>query len=70
MDKRAIFSTNNNSVAVVIPANGKDIFACAKKAVPTGTPFWVVDVSEIPLDRKKRDAWELVDMPEPDGYGE
>jgi hypothetical protein len=70
MDKRAIFTTNDNMVAVVIPAKGKDIYACAKKAVPAGVPFWVVDVSAIPSDRKKRDAWELVDMPEPDGYGE
>ena len=32
----------------------------ASKDVPTGKPFKVVDVADIPTDRTFRDAWEYV----------
>ena len=70
MNQRIIYSNPDNSVAVIIPTGELSVEATAKKDVPTGTPYWIVDVSEIPSDRTDRDAWELVDMPEPDGYGE
>ena len=70
MNQRIIYSTNEGGVAVIIPTGELSIEATAKKDVPTGTAYWIVDVSEIPSDRTDRDAWELVDMPEPDGYGE
>ena len=71
---RIIYKTDEGGVAVIIPTpealERHGIQAIAIKDVPTGTPYWIVDVSEIPSDRTDRDAWELVDMPEPDGYGE
>jgi len=70
MNQRIVYSNEDNSVAVIIPTGELSIEATAKKDVPTGTAYWIVDVSEIPSDRTDRDAWELVDMPEPDGYGE
>ena len=70
MNQRIIYSTNEGGVAVVIPTGELSVTDTAKKDVPTGTAYWIVDVSEIPSDRTDRDAWELVDMPEPDGYGE
>ena len=70
MNQRIIYSTNEGGVAVIIPTGELSVEATAKKDVPTGTPYWIVDVSEIPSDRTDRDAWELVDMPDPDGYGE
>ena len=70
MNQRIIYSTNEGGVAVIIPTGELSVEATAKKDVPTGTAYWIVDVSEIPSDRNDRDAWELVDMPEPDGYGE
>ena len=70
MNQRIIYSTEEGSVAVIIPTGELSIEATAKKDVPTGTAYWIVNVSEIPSDRTDRDAWELVDMPEPDGYGE
>ena len=70
MNQRILYSNPDNSVAVIIPTGELSVEATAKKDVPTGTPYWIVDVSEIPSDRTDRDAWELVDMPEPDGYGE
>jgi len=70
MNQRIIYSTEEGGVAVIVPTGELSIEATAKKDVPTGTAYWIVDVSEIPSDRTDRDAWELVDMPEPDGYGE
>jgi len=70
MNQRILYSTNEGGVAVIIPTGELSIEATAKKDVPTGTAYWIVDVSEIPSDRTDRNAWELVDMPEPDGYGE
>ena len=70
MNQRIIYSTNEGGVAVIVPSGELSIEDTAKKDVPTGTAYWIVDVSEIPSDRTDRDAWELVDMPEPDGYGE
>ena len=70
MNQRILYSNEDNSVAVIIPTGELSVTDTAKKDVPTGTPYWIVDVSKIPSDRTDRDAWELVDMPEPDGYGE
>jgi len=70
MNQRIIYSTDEGGVAVIIPTGELSIEATAKKDVPTGVAYWIVDVSEIPSDRTDRDAWELVDMPQPDGYGE
>ena len=70
MNQRIIYSNEDNSVAVILPTGELSVADTAKKDVPTGTAYWIVDVSEIPSDRTDRDAWELVDMPEPDGYGE
>jgi len=70
MNQRILYSTNEGGVAVIIPTGELSVTDTAKKDVPTGVAYWIVDVSEIPSDRTDRDAWELVDMPEPDGYGE
>lgn len=60
MDKRIIYPTDNNGVAVIIPAPecGLSIEEIAAKDVPAGKPYKIVDVSEIPSDRTFRDAWE------------
>jgi len=70
MNQRILYSTDEGGVAVIVPTGELSVSDTAKKDVPTGTAYWIVDVSEIPSDRTDRDAWELVDMPEPDGYGE
>lgn len=41
----------------------------AKKDVPTGTPFWIVEDNEIPTDRTFRNAWQFETDKEPDGVG-
>ena len=60
MDQRIIYPTDDNGVAVIIPALecGLSIEAIAAKDVPQGVPFQIVDVADIPSDRTFRNAWE------------
>ncbi len=57
---RVIYPTDEGGVAVIIPADcGLTIEEIAAKDVPSGKPFQIVDVSEIPSDRTFRAAWEF-----------
>jgi hypothetical protein len=60
MNQRIIYPTDDGGVAVIVPApnSGLTIEEIAKKDVPAGKPFQIVDVSEIPSDRTFRNAWE------------
>ena len=53
--KRIIYSAPDGGVAIIIPAGA--IEDCIKD-VPPNTPYKIVDVSDIPVDRTFRDAWE------------
>jgi hypothetical protein len=61
MNKKIIYPTENG-VAVITPTPDylltHTIEECAAKDVPEGSPFKIVDVSEIPSDRTFRNAWE------------
>lgn len=71
MEKRIIYSTKDGGVAVIIPAPdcGLTIEEIARKDVPEGIPYKIVDVGDIPSDRMFREAW-TADISEPDGYGD
>lgn len=73
MNKRILYSTPDGGVAVIVPAPGcpLSLEEIAKKDVPTGADYWVVDVADIPEDRTYRNAWEAdVDsLGEPHGKG-
>jgi hypothetical protein len=60
MNKRIIYPTSNGGVALVIPAAncGLTVEEIAIKDVPSGTPYKIVDVSEIPPDMTFFAAWE------------
>ena len=60
MNSRIIYPTDDGGVAIIIPAPncGLTIEQIASKDVPTGKPFKIVDVSDIPTDRTFRNAWE------------
>ena len=71
MDKRIIYKNTDGSIAIIIPANcGLTIEQIAKKDVPTGYKYKIVDVSEIPSDREFRNAWTIDDAELTDGVGE
>jgi hypothetical protein len=59
MNQRIIYPTDDGGVAIIIPADcGLSIEEIAAKDVPTGKPFKIVDVADIPTDRTFRNAWE------------
>ena len=62
-NKRIIYPTDEGGVAIVIPAPdcSLSIEEIAAKDVPSGKPFKIVDVSDIPADRTFRNAWEYAE---------
>lgn len=61
MDQRIIYPNDEGGVVVVIPADcGKTMEEIAARVVPTGKPFKIVDVKDLPSDRMFRNAWEYV----------
>jgi hypothetical protein len=59
MSKRIIYPTDDGGVAIIIPSDcGLTIDEIATKDVPTGKPYKIVVVSDIPTDRTFRNAWE------------
>lgn len=72
--KRIIYKNLDNSVSIVIPTpealQFMTIEQIARKDVPTGYKYKIVDVSEIPSDREFRDAWTIDEAELTDGVGE
>ena len=60
MNQRIIYPNDDGGVSIVIPAPecGLTIEEIAAKDVPSGKPFKIVDVADIPTDRTFRNAWE------------
>jgi len=60
--KRIIFKREDNSIGIVIPTSEAlekyGIEAIAKKDVPYGLEYKIVDTTDVPKDRTFRDAWE------------
>jgi hypothetical protein len=73
MTQVIIFLQDNGVPAVVMPTpeclQTRTIQEIAAKDVPTGKPFKIVDVSEIPTDRSQRDAWTVDEADLTDGVG-
>ncbi len=65
---RIIYPIDNGGVAVIIPAGALPVSEVARKDVPAGIPYRIVDEADIPADRSERDLW-TADFSEPDGYG-
>lgn len=70
MNKRIIYVNDSGGVSVISPIEtcGLSVEEIAQKDVPAGTPYKIVDVTEIPQDRTFRNAWET-QIDEPDGVG-
>lgn len=70
---RIIFKADDSRVAVIIPSQeALDLYgidAIAKKDVPAGKPYKIIDASMAPPDRSLRDAWTVDDTALTDGVG-
>lgn len=70
MDKRIIYQNENGGVAIIVPCDcGLTIEEIAAKDVPTGAPYKIVDVSDIPTDRQWRNEWTVDVADLTDGEG-
>ena len=60
--KRIIYPTDEGGVAVIIPSDeylaDHTIEELVAKDVPTGKPFQIIDIADIPSDQTFRNAWE------------
>ena len=69
MADRIIYPNDTGGVCVVIPTGEVSLDVVARKDVPAGKPYKLVDSADIPSDRTFRNAWEA-DFSSPDGVGE
>jgi len=70
MNQRIIYQNDTGGVAVLTPSDcGLTIQEIAAKDVPTGKPYKIVDVSEIPTDRQWRAEWTVDEADLTDGVG-
>lgn len=69
---RIIYKQTNGTIAIMTPSpqSGLTVEQIAKKDVPTGLPYKIVDLSDLPSDRTFRNAWEIEDAELTDGVGE
>lgn len=73
MEKRIVYKTGDGGVAIIVPApEALEIYgidAIAKKDVPAGSPYKIIDVSDVPSDRTFRSAWTVDSELLTDGVG-
>jgi hypothetical protein len=68
MNSRIIYPSDDGGVAILIPTGEINLAEVARKDVPAGVAYKIVDVADIPSDRTFRGAWEA-DFTNPDGVG-
>ena len=72
--KKIIYKNLDNSISIIVPApealQSLTVEQIAKKDVPTGLKYKIVDASEIPSDREFRNAWTINETELTDGVGE
>ena len=58
-DKRIIYTQDDGTVAIVIPADNCELTVeqIQAKDVPSGKTSYIVDKSVVPTDRSFRNAW-------------
>ncbi len=65
--KVILYKNQDNSIAVMAASGALSVDATAKKDVPTGVPYLIVEHTELP--DTPQETWE-VDFSNPTGYGE
>ena len=71
MNKRIIYKDNEGNLKVIIPIdNNLTIQEIAKKDVPTGKPYKIIEETDLPNSREYRNAWNIDDAELTDGVGE
>ena len=70
--KAIIYKQDDGTAGIIRPVTNCDLTVeqIAKKDVPTGKKYKIVDVSGISSDRSFRDAWTVNESDLTDGVGE
>ena len=70
MSQLIIYKSETGNAMLIIPAPncGVSIEEIARKDVPVGLPYHIVDASQVPEDMTFYAAWEA-DFTSPTGYG-
>lgn len=73
MDKRIIYQNEDGGVSIIAPSQKYvDLYgiqAIAIKDVPSGVPFKIIDVTDLPVDKSERDQWTVDIATLTDGVG-
>jgi hypothetical protein len=65
---KIIFPNGSGGICVIHPTGELPINEVARKDVPAGQPYLIIEDTDLPEDRTYRDAWEA-DFSTPDGTG-
>ena len=52
--KRILFPNDDGGISILVPIESVEV---AMKDIPSGKPYLIVDVADIPTDRSFRNAW-------------
>jgi hypothetical protein len=66
--KKVIHPNEFGGVTLIAPSDGWDVEVVARKDVPAGVPYKIVNSEDLPQDHQFFNAWEA-DFSNPDGYG-
>jgi hypothetical protein len=67
--RERIIHPSESGLSVIVPCDcGLPVAEIARKDVPAGVPYLIIDASDIPADRTYRAAW-TANFSQPDGYG-
>ena len=70
MNQRIIYQNSTGGVSILVPCQcGLTIEQIAAKDVPTGVPYKIIDVADVPSDRELRDEWTVDAQELTDGVG-
>jgi hypothetical protein len=53
-----IYNNNDGGVSIIYPTGELSVKEVARKDVPIGVPYQIIDETDIPTDREFRNAWE------------
>jgi len=68
MNQRIIFP-RETGIAVITPTGELSLEETAKKDVPSGVKYKIIDASDLPQERDFRNAWEYDFTTDYDGVG-
>jgi len=68
MNQKIIYP-NETGIAVITPTGELSLEETAKKDVPTGVKYKIIDASDLPKERDFRNAWEFDFTTDFDGVG-